>query len=326
MTPMAAPTLQHILAADIGGTNSRFGHFTLSPAGELALASSVWLPTAGVGSFVELLESLPSAGFSLPPGAADAAVFAVPGAVVGRTVTFANIDWKLDLDALAKAFGVTRTACVNDFLAQAHGCRLLGGNAETVLPGKMDPALVQAVIGAGTGLGHATLIPLPGGSYQALPSEAGQAAASFVGEKENAFADYLCRQTGEGYARGDSVLSGSGLAHLHRFLTGQELSPAAVGAQLTMESPTTALFARFYGRAARDYTLTVLAAGGLYISGGVAAKNPLLVHHPEFAREFRDSPTYGGLLQTIPVRLVCDAQTGLYGAAHVAKHLLSQDS
>lgn len=326
MTPTVAPTPRHILAADIGGTNSRFGHFTLSPAGELALASSVWLPTAGDDSFVGLLGRLPDAGFSLRPGQADVAVFAVPGAVIGRTVTFANIDWKLDLDDLATVFGLARAAFVNDFLAQAHGCRLLGRTAETVLPGEMDPARVQAVIGAGTGLGHAALLPLPGGSYQALPSEAGQAAASFFGEEENAFAAYLCRRTGEGYARGDSVLSGSGLAHLHRFLTGQELSPAAVGAQLTKESPTTVLFARFYGRAARDYTLTMLAAGGLYISGGVAAKNPLLVHHPEFAREFRNSPTYGGLLQTIPVRLVCDAQTGLYGAAHVAKHLLSQDS
>jgi glucokinase len=224
-----APTDRHLLAADIGGTNSRFGHFTLSPSGDLALVSSVWLPTGSADSFVELLGRLPESGFTLPLARAEAAVFAVPGAVVGRTVTFANIDWALDLDEVSATFGLARTACVNDFLAQAHGCRLLGGDADAVLPGAMDPARVQAVIGAGTGLGHAALAPLEpraGGGYKVLPSEKGHASASFFGDEENAFAAYLCRQTGEAYVRGDTVLSGSGLAHLHRFVTGEDLTPA----------------------------------------------------------------------------------------------------
>jgi len=95
-----------------------------------------------------------------------------------------------------------------------------------------------------------------------------------------------------------------------------------VGASLTADSPTAALFARFYGRAARDYALTVLSVGGVYVCGGVAAKNPLLVHHPEFAREFLDSPTYGRLLAGVPVRLVRNEQTGLFGAASFAQTLL----
>lgn len=323
-----APEARHILAADIGGTNSRFGHFTLSPDGALALVSSVWLPTTDVDSFVELLERLPQTGFTLPLFRAEAAVFAVPGAVVGRKVNFANIDWTLDLDDLIPVFGQAHTTCVNDFLAQAHGCRLLGQDAEEVLPGAMDPTRVQAVIGAGTGLGHAALAPLDdtGNNYQVLPSEKGHATASFFGEEETAFADYLCHRTGERYVRGDTVLSGSGLAHLHRFLTGEDLTPAEVGSSLTRESRTTALFARFYGRATRDYVLTVLATGGVYVSGGVAAKNPLLVTHPEFSREFLDSPTYGDLLKNIAVRLVRDEQTGLFGAAWVAARLLVQSS
>lgn len=325
--PRTAPSrTRQILAADIGGTNSRFGQFTLSPAGELALVASVWLPTDGAASFPDLLRGLPAAGFSLPLREAEAAVFAVPGAVVGRTLTFANIAWPLDLDDLPAFFGRAPTACVNDFLAQAHGCRLLGSQADIVLPGEMDPGRVQAVIGAGTGLGHAALIPLAGGAYQVLPSEKGHATFSFFGEEEYAFADYLHRQTGEHYVRGDTVLSGSGLAHLHRFLTDQDLSPAAVGATLTEESRTTALFARFYGRAVRDYALTVLAVGGITISGGVAAKNPLLVTHPEFGREFKDSPIFGNLLAAIAVRLVRDEQVGLYGAARVAANLLTTSS
>ena len=55
----------------------------------------------------------------------------------------------------------------------------------------------------------------------------------------------------------------------------------------------------------------------------MAAKNPLLVAHPEFAREFRASPTYGAYLERIPVRLVRDENVGLYGAAAIARNLLA---
>ena len=322
MPQATPPVLRHILAADIGGTSSRFGHFTLAPDGSLTLLRHVQLPTQAACSFAELLAALPQAGFDLHPGQTAAAAFAVPGAVVGRTVRFANIDWTLDLDELEHQHGLGHTACVNDFLAQAHGCRLLSESAEIVLSGRFDPAKIQAVIGAGTGLGHAALVPQADGTVLALASERGQTAAPFFGPEESAFADFLARATGEDYVRADSVLSGSGLAQLHRFLTGDDLSPAQISRQLTMDSPTTALFARFYGRAARDYALTVLAAGGVYLSGGVAAKNPLLVTHPEFAREFYASPTYAPFLADIPVRLVREENVGLFGAAVIARNLL----
>lgn len=326
MSQAAPQQTRHILAADIGGTNSRFGHFILSPAGELELRVEVRLPTNAFPSFPDLLAGLESTEFGLPPARADAAVFAVPGAPVGDRIAFANIAWSLDLAVLHALFPVGRSACINDFTAQALGCRMLAHTADAVLPGHMDPAKVQAVIGAGTGLGHAALLPGPDGGCEVLPSEAGQAAASFTGPDENAFAAYLCRVTGENYVRRDSVLSGSGLAHLHHFLTGHALHPSEVGRLLTPQSETTALFARFYGRAARDYALTVLAAGGVFISGGVAAKNPLLVRHPEFSRAFHDSPTYAGLLTSIPVRLLRDERTGLFGAARFATTLLGQTS
>ena len=322
MPQATPPSVRHILAADIGGTNSRFGHFALAADGALTLRRQVSLSTQAAGSFAALLAALPGTGFDLPLREAAAAAFAVPGAVVGRTVRFANIDWTLDLNELERAYGLGQSACVNDFLAQAHGCRLLDETAGIVLPGAMDPAQTQAVIGAGTGLGHAALVPLPDGTCLALPSEAGQTAAPFFGPQETAFADFLCQATGEDYARGDSVLSGAGLEHLHRFLTGEALTASQISRQLTADSPTTALFARFYGRAVRDYALTVLAAGGVYISGGVAAKNPLLVAHPEFAREFRASPTYAAFLAAIPVRLVREENVGLFGAAAIARNLL----
>ena len=73
--------------------------------------------------------------------------------------------------------------------------------------------------------------------------------------------------------------------------------------------------ARFYARACRNYALQVLARGGVYIAGGVAAKAPVLVTHPEFEAEFRRSPTMAHLLAKIPVFLNRNEESGLWGAA-----------
>lgn len=117
------------------------------------------------------------------------------------------------------------------------------------------------------------------------------------------------------YAHGDAVGIGSGLALLHRFHTGRDLSPEAVAAELTPDSPTLVWFARFYARACRNYALAVLATGGLYVSGGVAARNENLVLNPHFCREFVSSPSHGPLLERLPVRLNANKDSGLFGAA-----------
>jgi glucokinase len=59
----------------------------------------------------------------------------------------------------------------------------------------------------------------------------------------------------------------------------------------------------------------VLALGGVYLCGGVAAKNPLLVEHPAFLEEFRLSPSHNDLLSGLPVLLNLNEDSGVFGAA-----------
>jgi glucokinase len=70
--------------------------------------------------------------------------------------------------------------------------------------------------------------------------------------------------------------------------------------------------------------LQVLARGGVYIAGGVAAKIPALVTHPEFALQFRKSKTMRGMLESIPVFLNTNEESGLWGAAYFAAQVLKQ--
>jgi len=230
-----------------------------------------------------------------------------------------NIKWNIDLYDITKV-GLGRGALLNDFAAQAFACRSRAVRDAKVLQASRSDAQITAggtvaVIGAGTGLGHCALVPDGRGGHLAVPSEAGHVAFPFVGDKEHAYGEYVRRVTNLAYCHGDAVVSGPGLSRLHAFLTGEVLTPAALSPQLPSHPRTVEWFARFYARAARNYALTVLSLGGLYISGGVAAKNPQLVKHPAFLEEFRLSPSHSELLSGLPVLLNVNEDSGVYGAA-----------
>ncbi|WP_243360013.1 glucokinase [Fundidesulfovibrio terrae] len=312
-----------ILAADIGGTRARFALF--ETGGGVRLAHRVELETARHASFAGLLQAALEAlaGHGTVP---SAAVLAVAGPVErGRFCRPPNIAYAMDLDTLEPGLLPAHSVLINDFAAQAHGCRLFGQErSQEVLPGAMDPSLTQAVLGPGTGLGKAALVPDGRGGYVVCGSEGGHAAFPFNGPEEQRFQDFVLEITGEPYVRWEGVVSGQGLALLHRFLSGRKVSPAEAEASLEASSPVCGWFARLLGRACRDYVLEVMATGGLFISGGVAARNPVLLEHPEFTNEFRLSATHARLLGNVPVRLVRDQDVGLWGAATVGAALLGR--
>uniref|UniRef100_B8DP23 Glucokinase n=1 Tax=Nitratidesulfovibrio vulgaris (strain DSM 19637 / Miyazaki F) TaxID=883 RepID=B8DP23_NITV9 len=353
-----------VLAADIGGTNSRFA---LYEAGGLARGHvprpqdrlcAVRLPTAGTASFADLLRraAAEEPGLFTSPALL---VLAVAGPVRGgRRCTPPNIPWAVDLDEPAlRAPGMPPlppVLLINDFVAQAYACLRPAApdgpvapvapvapdgpdepdgpvvpdmlNMLDVLDGHPVPDAPIAVVGAGTGLGKCLLLPASGDGMppRVLPSEGGHALFPFTDEREMAFAAFVRAHTGR-QVIGDLVVSGPGLRLLHAFHTGQWLEPAEVAARLATGAPgadsdlalpqVLSWFARFYGRACRDYVLETLALGGVFISGGVAAATPALVTHPAFAEAFRQSDTHADLLRAVPVRLVRSPDAGLLGAA-----------
>lgn len=316
--------MKRILAADIGGTNSRFGHFEAVAGQEPRLVESCSLSTDSVGSLSELLVRMGERGFGLDAMQADQVVLAVAGPVHdGVRCRLTNAAWGIDLHAADVSIPTERSILINDFVAQALGAGTAHAAASAlVLQGGEARRGVEAAVGAGTGLGLCALAPLPGGGRLPLPSEGGHAPLAFVTEEEFAFLEFLKKRSGHSHAFGDMVLSGSGLSLLHAYLTGRELAPAEAAQEIGPDSETTRWFARFLGRACRAYVLHVLAWGGLSICGGVTAKNPFLVSSAHFLNEFLDCPAYGDELAMIHVRLVTAPDTGLHGAARYARMLL----
>lgn len=303
-----------ILAADIGGTNSRFARVDVNSLDDLGMSEPVIFPTwsDSIASFDGLLDHYSA---NRPQGTPDvdefdALAIAIAGAVSGQKATLPNISWDIDLTVSRP---VKNAYLLNDFFAQAHGFMVADvfDRLDLVRPGSAGPGSI-AIVGAGTGLGHAALKPEKGERI-VVASEAGHTTFAFHGRKEREIEDAMLARTGMNWLSGDDVVSGSGAARLHEALTGEAVSPAI--ALKDVNSETCQYYSRFYARVCRNYCLTMYPIEALIISGGVAAKNPHLVVSDAFLDEFNDGRSYRHILERIPVYLNRDETLGIKGAA-----------
>ncbi len=307
----------NILSADIGGTNSRFAYFKFDSQKNLTMIDAIDFKTTDVKSFPELLEHLKQSRFQLKFEECDTAVFGVAGPVKNNVYCNPpNIPWDIDVSNSFSELGLRQCILINDFVAQAYACRTSAvASAISIQKGNADPAGTIAVIGAGTGLGCCALFPIQETRFIAIPSEGGHASFSFMGKEEKQYEQFVIDKTKQQYCETGTIVSGIGLAMLHEFLTGECLTPDQVALTFHPESKTLKWFSRFYGRVCRNYALTAYASGGLYITGGIAAKNQVLITDSNFLSEFHLSYTFGGFLASIPVFLNHNESSGLYGAA-----------
>lgn len=306
-----------ILAADIGGTNSRFAEVEVSMLSNIRMSKPVIFPTDSdsVNGFQDLLEHYLEVR---SPGLAtleeyDALGIAIAGGVDGQRGTLPNISWDIDFSTSRP---VEKVFLLNDFVAQAYG--YLGPGAlealQLIRPGSRSGTGAIAIVGAGTGLGHAALEPHKG-ERVVISSEAGHASFSFHGEDERRIEAFMLDALEQHWLSNDDVTTGSGAALIHECLTGVKATPAEALNENNQGSPTCQYYSRFYARACRNYCLSMYPVEALVITGGIAAKNPHLVRSDEFIDEFNDGHTYSHLLKEIPIYLNKDEAVGIKGAA-----------
>lgn len=318
-----------LLAADIGGTHSRFAVFECNENGDLYLLSTEWLETFGVSCFEQLVDQLAKRDLAQWLPRCASIVVAVPGPVhQGQALSLPNIPWQLDVGKLQECFPHSAKSSVyliNDFVAHAMACLTpaMAGRI-CVQPGEEDPSGIVATIGAGTGIGFCSLVLDTNEKRVVVPSEAGHQRFPFSSSEDRCYEDFLIRETGRNVIDSNTVVSGLGLTLLHQYLTGSRLSPQDVEARLTAASELTRRFATYYGRAAQSYALAVLPTGGLYLTGGIAARNPFLVDHDAFRAEFSACRYHEALLKRIPIFLNVNQESGLWGAARYAAFMWAQ--
>jgi glucokinase len=309
------------LLADIGGSKSRFAIANSSGALEHVLVihnDTAADLDAAVARYLEETGANPRA-----------ATLALAGPVEGEEVVLTNrTNWRIRRVEFAKRFGLSELRLLNDFEAIAWALPHLGP-AHTRPLGSAVPVRegVKVVLGPGTGLGVAALLPADG-RWHVIASEGGHAS---FGPQAPDEAEVFARLRDEcGSVSAETVLSGAGLVRLARALDPQAACHAAetIAASALAREPAAQaaarLFVRLLGRFAGGLALTFKALGGVYIAGGVASGLGPLLDEPQFRAAFEAHPPHQALLETIPTLLITCEEPGLIGcAAHAHEHALT---
>ncbi|MBI4985541.1 MAG: glucokinase [Rhodocyclales bacterium] len=307
-----------ILCGDVGGTKALFGIADIA-AGKPQFVFRRRYVCADYPSFEALFEQFRR----------DAAAFAVAGGCLavagpidddGLGAGITNLPWRVDARSAGAAFGLPPLALANDFAAAAAGIGSVAADAlVTLQAGAPLAAGVRLVIGAGTGLGMAILAPGAEG-HRVLPGEGGHVGFSPQdGDQGRVHAALLAAH---GRVTAERVISGPGIAAIHRALAGEDAAAADI-AHRAMQGEAAAqrslnCFLGAYGAYAGDMALAVNARGGVYLAGGIAAKILPLMQAGPFMAAFAAKAEHAALAARMPVHVVTDPELGLKGAATLA--------
>jgi len=319
-----------ILAGDIGGTKTILALFErdglTTPVAEETFRSR---EHESFDAIVRLFRER-------HPGKVSLAGVGVAGPVKDGCSEATNLPWVVDARRLSRDTGAEQAHLLNDLEAYAHGIAVLGPEDVYELNAG-EPGAVgnRAVIAAGTGLGEAGLF-WDGATWHPFGTEGGHADFAPANELEIELLRFLLKQHER--VSWERFVSGLGIVNIYRFFkeTGREeeppwlaeamragdpgavISEGARGGRSRLCERTLEMFVALYGAETGDLALKVMARGGVYVGGGMAAKNLEALKAGGFLQRFMAKGRMSPLLRAMPVRVILNERTGLLGAAHGA--------
>ena len=323
-----------ILAGDIGGTKTNVALCDTTEGGGISVLAQRSYPSGASDSLESILAEFLR---EHPTDAISHACFGVAGPVVGERVETPNLAWDVRADSLAAALRLRRVVLINDLEATAYGVETLRDEQlHTLNEGAGEREGHRALIAAGTGLGMAGLFR-EGEHYRPIPSEGGHVDYAPRNETEIELLRYMQRRL-SGRVSYERVLSGPGLVNVYSFLRDEgyaeepgwlaerlktdgeaaAISAAALANESELASKALDLFAQIYGAMAGNLALLLKPAGGVYVGGGIAPKILGKLKDGAFMRAFSDKGRMSSLVESVPVRVILDDKTALYGAARCA--------
>jgi glucokinase len=256
-----------------------------------------------------------------------------------------NVTWDIDVKKVLSGTLLSSVSLINDFEAIGFGIPFLDDKKDLLElphPGKHSPPVVpnavKGIVGAGTGLGKAILIFNEKKSlYVPSPSEGGHEDFPVLDSFEFELMQFIQgRRGGESPVDYEELLSGRGIAVIYDYILEMEMfdknsvtedirsaaDKAAVISKHSKKDPACKkafeLFIRFYARALRNMAINIMARGGMYIAGGIAAKNMDFFTSGALMKEFEINHTQHKVLREIPVFVITNYNVSLFGAANVA--------
>lgn len=316
-----------VLVGDVGGTNTRLALYD-GPDRVVRAAYK----NAEQRSLPELCGAF-VAEHAARYGRPRAACIAIAGPVRRGAVVMTNLGWATDEVEMSAAIGA-RCRLINDFHAQALAMPALSAEDYETIGGHeaaVDEAAPRAVIGPGTGLGEAFLVPSPTG-WIAVPGEGAHARFAPRNAREIALLRWLMALYPT-HVSVERVVSGPGLESVYDFVRGEAprlpdmatMEPAAV---ITREAlaggdahcrEAVDIFIGVLGDEAANLALKV-NAGVVYLTGGIPPRIRELIR-ARIRDAFDTKGRYSGWTKTVPIRLVLHPDPGLVGARQMAASL-----
>jgi glucokinase len=322
-----------ILAGDVGGTKTNLALFKTAGGG-LRLAAYGSFPSQEYGSLVEIVGSF----MTRRKERVKAAAFGVAGPVVRGRSQVVNLRWPVDSKRLARALGLDEVRLLNDLEATAWGVpELSTRKISSLTPGLRSRPGNGALIAAGTGLGMALML-WDGERFHPCASEGGHQSFGPRNELEDDLLRYM--RARHGRVSMERIISGPGFSAIYDFLVesgrnresarmkrrlaaaadrNQAISEAGMKGVDAVSAKVLKIFISLYGAAAGDLALVARATSGLYVGGGIAPKILDSLRDGEFVRAFRNKGRLTPVVEKIPVRVILEPRTALFGAAACAK-------
>lgn len=304
-----------ILGGDLGGTKTLLA-LAEPMEGGLRIVRRQRYASGDHADFDSLL-----ADFLHDAPAVTSACFGLAGLTDGHSARLTYLPWQLAAAAISRRFGIGRVTLSNDFAAAAHGLPLVAPEEiRSLHPGQTLVGAPRIILGAGTGLGVAGLVP-QGDGYRVVPGEGGHLGFAPQTSVQGELWCWLHEQTDR--VTTEDIVSGPGLARVYRFLGGpgepaENIGQAAIAGSDPRATQAVQLWLACYGAFAGDLALHWLARGGIYLAGGMAARLMPHVDCSPFINAFLDKREHAGLAAEMPVHLVTAEDLGLRGALAIA--------
>jgi glucokinase len=320
-----------ILAGDIGGTNARLASFEVVHGRVKPLVEETF-PSRAYASLDDIVHT-----FVLAHDLRVVqACFGIAGPVRHGRREAINLAWVVDAQRLAQHLGLATVWLINDLEATAYGAGALALEDFVTLnegvPGAEGNAVV---IATGTGLGEAGLY-WDGKQHWPFASEGGHASFAPGDALQVELLQYL--QQRFTHVSWERALSGPGLYNVYTFLrdTQRGVEPAWLTEELRQGDRSAVisrvalagtcdlcvqaldLFVTLYGAEAGNLALKMLSTGGVFVGGGIAPKIVDKLQDTTFIQAFCAKGRLQPVLEAIPIRVIMNDKTALYGAARCA--------
>ncbi len=315
MKAMADP----ILVADIGGTNARFalaemagGRITIRDAQTFRAEDFETIRDAA-DAYLESVAEKPTRG-----------CFAAAGPIINGEVDFTNSHWTLRAADIKGPLKLSAFLIVNDFYALAAGVEHLPEDAFVeVKAGAPLEGAPRLVIGPGTGLGQALIIPTSSGS-KIIATEGGHVSFAPHTDEEIELLKFTARE--HSYVSVERLLSGHGLVNIHRALCAiegaqrvslqaNEITAAAIDGTYPIATKAVDMFCAILGCVSGDALLSTGARGGVVLGGGILPKIRDIFLKSAYCERFTDKGRMKDYVDAVPVKLIVKDGAAFYGAA-----------